>query len=78
MIMASRNEQMTVAEACDVLGVSGGYLRRLLIRGDLAGSKFGTQWSISSSEVEKLRASVGSRSKKAQQPAVSAPKPRRR
>jgi excisionase family DNA binding protein len=78
MIMALRKEQMTVQEACEVLGVTGGYIRRLLIRGDLAGSKFGTQWSISSGDVEKLRCSVGRRSKKAQEKAVAPAKPRRR
>lgn len=76
--MALRKDQLTVSEACEVLGVTGGYLRRLLIRGDLAGSKFGTQWSISASDVEKLRSSVGRRSKKAQQQVVTPAKPRRK
>lgn len=64
--MASQDGHLTVRQACDALGVTEGYIRRLLGRGDLAGSKFGSQWSISASEIEKLRGQVGRRSKKAQ------------
>ncbi len=76
--MALRSERMTVQEACEALGVTGGYLRRLLIRGDLAGSKFGTQWSIASSDVEKLRGTIGRRSKKGRAPVAEKTKTRRR
>lgn len=76
--MASRDGQLTVQQACDALGVTGGYIRRLLIRGELPGTKFGTQWSIRASDVEKLRGTVGRRSKKAQEVAARQSKPRRR
>lgn len=76
--MASRDGQLTVQQACDALGVSEGYIRRLLGRGDLAGSKFGSQWSINASDIEKLRGQVGRRSKKAQEVAARQSKPRRR
>lgn len=75
--MASQNGPLTVQQACAALGVTGGYIRRLLIRGDLPGTKFGTQWSIRASDVEKLRGTVGRRSKKAQAAARQS-KPKRR
>lgn len=78
MIMASRDGQLTVQQASETLGVTDGYLRRLLGRGELQGTKFGAQWCIASSDIERLRATIGRRSKRAKEVAARQSKPRRR
>ncbi len=76
--MATRDTQLTVQDASEALGVTEGYLRRLLGRGEIAGTKFGNQWSLSSIEVDRLRATIGRRSKRGQQAAAPPEKPRKK
>jgi excisionase family DNA binding protein len=47
-------ELWTVQELAQKAGVTDGYIRRLLIDGELKGEKFGTQWMIRRREVERF------------------------
>ena len=47
---------MSVTEAAEAIGVSGAYVRQLLLKGDLTGQKLGERtWAIPASEVERFR-----------------------
>jgi len=78
MIMPTREGKLTVQEAAKSLGVTDGYLRRLLGRGDFPGTKFGDQWSIDVADVEERRAGIGRRSKRAMEAAARPSKARKR
>jgi len=47
---------MSVQEAAEAIGVSGPYVRQLLLKGDLTGQKLGERtWAIPASEVERFK-----------------------
>lgn len=50
----SDRQRLTTQEAADIAGVSDAYIRQLLIEGrKLHGEKFGRQWVIARSELER-------------------------
>lgn len=55
---------LTVQEAEEELGVTEGYIRRLLINKKLPGEKIGGNWLISRETIEAARPTMGSRSKR--------------
>lgn len=47
---------LSVGEAAGAIGITTGYVRQLLIKGDLNGQKLGERtWAIPVSEVERFR-----------------------
>lgn len=76
--MAARVGQLTVQQACDILGVTEGYMRRILGNGSFPGVKFGDQWAIDPADVEQRRAMIGRRSKRAMEAAQKRSKARRK
>ena len=47
---------MSVVEAAEAIGVSGAYVRQLLLKGDLTGQKLGeSTWAITAAEVDRFR-----------------------
>lgn len=50
-----QREYLTVREAAESLGVSGGRVRQFLLEGRLDGQKFGISWMIEREEVERFK-----------------------
>jgi excisionase family DNA binding protein len=71
MVMALDGKWLTVQEAELELGVTEGYIRRMLIKKRLPGEKMGGNWVIAREVVDAAKSTMGSRSK-----ARSKPKPK--
>jgi excisionase family DNA binding protein len=63
MVMALDGKWLTVQEAELELGVTGGYIRRMLINKRLPGEKMGGNWVIAREVVDAAKSTMGSRSK---------------
>lgn len=61
--MALDGKWLTVQEAELELGVTEGYIRRLLIKKRLPGEKMGGNWVIAREVVDAAKSTMGSRSK---------------
>ena len=47
---------MSVHEAAEAIGISGAYVRQLLLKGEITGQKLGERtWAIPAAEVDRFR-----------------------
>ena len=74
MVMALDGKWLTVQEAELELGVTGGYIRRMLINKRLPGEKMGGNWVIAREVVDAAKSTMGSRSKARSKPKLKAKK----
>ena len=66
--MENLNNRLTTKEAAQVLGVSDGRARQMILKGQLPAKKFGRALTLSRSDVETLRGRKVGRPKKGRSP----------